>query len=441
MNEVGLLELGEGKIFHAGYRVVRCIKAGGMGAVYEVVHIETRRRRALKVMLPSLVSDPDARARFTLEATITADVESEHLVEIFDAGIDAETGAPFLVMELLKGEDLGDVLKRRGRIPPNEALLLLRQVAFALDRTHAAGIVHRDLKPENLFVTRRDDGSARLRVLDFGIAKLRARSHESARTTCNFGTPRYMSPEQVRGDGTIDHRADLCSLGHIAYALIVGETYWEREASDSPWSLLMKITQGATEPASSRAQRHGVALPAGFDAWFAKATALAPHDRFDSASALVEALTQVLGEEPLQQTIPMAPRPASALRSAGAVVAGSVLAAGGVLGIVRAQSTTDRADAGIHDERTAAPPLPRFPSSTQAPVVDAPTSAPMPATAAPPGLTAPPHALPAPTQTPIVRAPISAPVPATAARPAHPVVSAASKPTGPTLPDGVDAER
>src|SRR3954447_18211671 len=99
--------------FHGRYEVVRCIRAGGMGAVYEVIHQETRRRHALKVMLPSIVADPELRARFKLEATITADIESEHIVETFDAGIDAETGAPFLVMELLKGEELSTILEAR----------------------------------------------------------------------------------------------------------------------------------------------------------------------------------------------------------------------------------------------------------------------------------------------------------------------------------------
>src|SRR5260221_10872929 len=98
-----LAVLSPGSVFHGRYEIVRCINAGGMGAVYEVIHLETRRRRALKTMLPSIVADPDLRARFRREATVTADVESEHIVEVFDAGVDADTDMPFLVMELLKG--------------------------------------------------------------------------------------------------------------------------------------------------------------------------------------------------------------------------------------------------------------------------------------------------------------------------------------------------
>src|SRR4051812_166825 len=158
-------ELRAGEVFDDAYRVVRRIKAGGMGAIYEVVHLGTRRRRALKVLLPALVADAAQRERFTREATVTAEVKSEHLVEVFDAGIDAATEMPFLVMELLQGEDLGELLARRGRLEPGEVVDLLGQAARALDKTHAAGVVHRDLKPGNVFVSRRDDGSPWVKLL------------------------------------------------------------------------------------------------------------------------------------------------------------------------------------------------------------------------------------------------------------------------------------
>ena len=112
-----------------------------MGAVFEVVHVETQRRRALKVMLPELLANRQLRERFQMEARITANVESEYIVDVFDAGIDAATGMPFLVMELLNGEDLAKVLERTGPIPVPQVLEYLRQVGSALDKTHAAGIV------------------------------------------------------------------------------------------------------------------------------------------------------------------------------------------------------------------------------------------------------------------------------------------------------------
>ncbi|MRG94155.1 serine/threonine protein kinase [Polyangium spumosum] len=291
--------LAPGKIFHGHYEVVRCVSTGAMGAVYEVIDQKTHRRRALKVMLPGLVGSAEMRERFKLEATITADIVSEHIVETFDADVDAATGAPFLVMELLRGDDLANVLGDRGKLTPPEIVLILSQAARALDKTHAAGIVHRDLKPENIFITYRDDGTPRIKLLDFGIAKVLASGQHAGmkQQTINLGTPPYMSPEQIMGEGTIDHRADLYALAHIAYALLVGEPYWLEESRtlESLYTLLLKIVEGAKEPATARARRYGVALPPAFDAWFTQATWPRPQGRFTKASELVLALANVLG--------------------------------------------------------------------------------------------------------------------------------------------------
>src|SRR5579859_6760331 len=167
-----LQQLRPGDTFAGRYRVVRLIRAGGMGAVYEVEDASTRRRRALKIMHPSLVQSADSRARFQREVFIGAELETEHVVEVIDAGLDPQSQMPFLTMELLKGEELGDRLGRVGRMPPQEVVDILAQVARALDKAHAKGIVHRDLKPENVYLTFREDGSVRAKILDFGIAKL-----------------------------------------------------------------------------------------------------------------------------------------------------------------------------------------------------------------------------------------------------------------------------
>jgi serine/threonine-protein kinase len=288
--------LSPGVVFHGRYEVVRVIKSGGMGSVYEVVDRKTRRRRALKLMLPELVRDADLHQRFRLEAVITADVESEHIVETFDADVDPETGAPFLVMELLSGTDLGGLLESGGPLAAPAVVEYLRQTSLALDKTHAAGIVHRDLKPENLFVSRADDGSARLKILDFGIAKVVERGHD-AKTTRTLGTPLYMAPEQIRGDGTIGAPADLYALGHIAYALLTGAAYWEPEARATPsaYALLAQVLQGARQAPTVRAAESGVKLPVAFDAWFATATALEPDHRFGGAWRQLEALAEALG--------------------------------------------------------------------------------------------------------------------------------------------------
>ncbi len=298
---VAAFALRPGDVFHGRYTIVRCIASGGMGAVYEAVHAGTRRKCALKAMLPSLVADADLRARFQTEATIAAQIASEHIVDVLDAGIDAATGTPFLVMELLVGEELCDRIVLRGAMPPAEALELLRQAALALERTHAAGIIHRDLKPENFFIAVREDGSARLKILDFGIAKVVAESAHGSKQTGTMGTPLYMPPEQVDGTGVITFQADLYAFAQVTYAMLTGESYFEEDLrkAGGVFGLLTRVMAGPSEPASQRARRRrNVILPPAFDAWFTKATARRPQDRFPSAAAQVAALAEALGLPP-----------------------------------------------------------------------------------------------------------------------------------------------
>ncbi|KYF77919.1 hypothetical protein BE11_51005, partial [Sorangium cellulosum] len=284
--------------FRDRYQVVRVIKAGGMGAVYEVMDDVTATRRALKVMLPSLLDSEELRARFALEARITGIIESDHIVRTSDAGVDDETGTPFIVMELLRGEELGSLIKKRGALPAEDVAIYLFQAALALDKTHAAGIVHRDLKPDNLFVTVRDDGSPCVKILDFGIAKVIEQHHASTLTRQMLGTPVYMAPEQIRAERNIGPRVDIYALGQVAYALLVGETYWSQEAEviPSPYLLASELLRGATEAPSARAaRRRSASLPDAFDGWFFKATALRADDRFERASVAVSALADALG--------------------------------------------------------------------------------------------------------------------------------------------------
>jgi len=294
--------LSAGDVFAKAYEIVRPISAGGMGVVYEVIHLGTRRRRALKVMLAHIVSDPRMRERFSLEAVVTADIESESLTEIFDAGIDAESDCPYLVMELLRGEDLGARLKRRERTPADETLLMMDQVCRALEKTHAKGVIHRDLKPDNLFVTVREDGSRRVKILDFGIAKLVKQDTTGGpqATTKTFGTPYYMAREQITGESAlISPGSDLYAIAHIVFALLTGRPYFEDEAratDGNVLALLMAVGRGATEAASERALRRGVELPKAFDAWFARATAIKPTDRFGTARLFMDGLREALRE-------------------------------------------------------------------------------------------------------------------------------------------------
>ncbi|MFO0615920.1 MAG: protein kinase [Polyangiaceae bacterium] len=296
-------------LFQGRYRVVRALKTGGMGEVYEVVDERTRGRRALKVLKSSLLENADQRARFAQEASVTGEVESEHLVRIFDAGMEGD--APFLVMELLDGEELDDALARRA-MTVDETLLVLSQMASALEKTHEKRIIHRDIKPANVFLVRREDGSTSVRILDFGIAKVSGGDVE--KKTRALGTPLYMAPEQILGRGDISVRADLYALGHLAYVMLVGEPYWLEDATahDSLLPALKQVIAGAVEPASARAlRRKGVRLPSGFDAWFRRAVAADPASRFESARAEVAALAEIL-RAPASVAAPAPLRPATA---------------------------------------------------------------------------------------------------------------------------------
>jgi serine/threonine protein kinase len=283
----GLDQLKEGDLFAGRYRVVRPIGRGGFGALYEVTDERTRGKRALKVLLPGALTSSDLRARFTREAQLTGAIEGDHVVRVLDASATDEL--PYIVMELLTGEDLEATLKRDGRLAPAAALVLLAQAARGLDRTHATGVVHRDIKPENLYVTRREDGSPCLKLVDFGLAKVSA--PKGAPTTRVIGTPLYMAPEQVRGDGDVSPRADLYGLAQVAYSLLVGEPYFAVEVEQGVLALMVHICRGGQERATERAsRRRRVALPPAFDGWFAKATALDPRERFGSALEQIDAL-------------------------------------------------------------------------------------------------------------------------------------------------------
>jgi serine/threonine-protein kinase len=316
MNQPKPAALPANMLFHERYRIVRSISDGGMGAVYEIRDERTRPPRALKVMLPSLVADPRMRERFALEAQVTGSIESDHLVRVSDAGVDEATGIPFIVMDLLRGRDVKALIKEQGKLGPEDVVLFLTQVARALDKTHAAGIVHRDLKPENLFVTQRDDGSPCVRILDFGVAKVLT-PDETTQAIQTVGTPLYMSPEQIRGQKPAP-AIDIWALGMIAYSMLVGESYWEEEKTQvqAAFELYLRIVHGPQEAPSTRAmRRRGVFLAAAFDAWFARAAAVSPANRFERATVAVAALAQALGVR-AQSAATLAPAPSNADASA-----------------------------------------------------------------------------------------------------------------------------
>ncbi len=185
-------QLSPGTVFAKDYRIVRALAEGGMGAVYVAEQLSTGKERALKVLLPRVLDDARNRESFALEARVGARIESDHVVEVVGAGVDEASGAPWLAMELLKGESLRELVTRRGALPRDEVRALFDHLGDALSKAHAAGIVHRDLKPENLFVaaSRIKGVPFVLKVLDFGIARLIAHDRTAATATRTIPFPR-----------------------------------------------------------------------------------------------------------------------------------------------------------------------------------------------------------------------------------------------------------
>ena len=237
------------------YQIVRQLGKGGMGALYEARHLGTGRRVAVKVILTeALAQSADIVARFQREARASGAIESEHVAQVLDAGVDAATGSPYMVMELLKGEDMQQLIQRVGPLAPELALRLLAHACLGLRRAHEAGIIHRDIKSANLFVARRDSGDAIVKILDFGIAKVRpdqlsqsqSGGHGLTRTGSMMGSPLYMSPEQALGLKTLDHRTDIWSLGVVLYEALCGKT--PHGDCDTIGQLLIAITSQQIAP-------------------------------------------------------------------------------------------------------------------------------------------------------------------------------------------------
>jgi serine/threonine-protein kinase len=256
-----------------------------MGTVYAIDHELTRHKRALKLLHPAVQNIPDIVRRFLNEASAAGRAGNPHLVETFDAGTMA-TGEPYVVMELLEGETLGAVLHRERVLDPSLAAELVAQAAEGIDAAHRAGIIHRDLKPENLFVTKRDGGPF-IKIMDFGVSKFATASSGGVRGTqagMVYGSPAYMSPEQLTGETTVDGRTDVFALGVVLFECLTGALPFDGPTIEV---LMVKILQGDMPPVESL--RPG--LPPALVEVVRHSLAPNRDERIPNARALAEALT------------------------------------------------------------------------------------------------------------------------------------------------------
>ncbi|MEM9193232.1 MAG: serine/threonine-protein kinase [Myxococcota bacterium] len=227
-----------GLVVEGKYEIVRKLGEGGMGAVYEARRRVIDRRVAIKTLHAHLASHEDVVRRFLNEARAVNEIGHENILEIYDFG-QFEDGAPFLVMELLEGEDLSELVDRVGPLSLGRAARIVRQVCDALSATHRKNIVHRDLKPENVFLTQNRARPDFVKVLDFGVSKFRGQeSHLRTKTGVAVGTPYFMAPEQARGKSDLDHRADIYALGVLLYNVLTNDYPFVAESQPE---LLVKI--------------------------------------------------------------------------------------------------------------------------------------------------------------------------------------------------------
>jgi serine/threonine-protein kinase len=266
-----------------------------MGSVFEAEHTGTGRRVALKMInVRDITSNELLVSRFHREAKAAGAVDTQHITQVLDTGTDSSTGMPYMVMEFLAGEDLQNTFKRLGPIAPDLALRLVAQACLGLQKAHEGRVVHRDIKPANLFLAHRDAGERIVKLLDFGIAKMKlehANDIEGAgltRTGNMLGSPLYMSPEQARGAKDVDHRTDIWSLGAVLYQALTGRTPYEHHTTLV--TLLVGITSEAPPPVQD------------FAPWVSSEIAAIVHgalkhdlnERFQSAAAMFQAIRSLL---------------------------------------------------------------------------------------------------------------------------------------------------
>jgi len=276
------------------FRLVRRLGKGGIGTVFLAEQCAAGNRPvALKVLNRKLLSDPDFLLRFQSEAGSTGRIQHPNVVTIYESA-QGDDGTPYIAMEFLEGESLREVLKRRGALPLPEVMEILQQVAGGLNAAHNVGIIHRDLKPDNIFLTHGDEGELVVKVVDFGIARLRE-SAMHPQTGTVLGTPAYMSSEQAWGmrSDELDARSDVYSLGVIVYEMLTGRLPFH---SDTPFGCLCKHM--LEEPPPFRAVARGLDVPPQVEAVVMKALKKERGERYQSAMEFAHAFVAAVLPSP-----------------------------------------------------------------------------------------------------------------------------------------------
>jgi eukaryotic-like serine/threonine-protein kinase len=273
-----------GDVVAGKYRVERIIGKGGMGIVVAAKNVKLDQEVALKFLTKNALEVPGVVERFEREARAAARIRCEHVARVLD--VDAlPDGLPYIVMEMMHGDDLRRILVKGGPLPTETAVTYILQACEALAEAHVAGIVHRDLKPANLFLATRPSGEPIIKVLDFGISKatLSDTDPQLTQTSSLMGTPSYMSPEQMASPKTVDPRSDIWSVGIVLYEMLGGRTPFK---ADTMPELILSIVTRAHEPIRSLRD----SLPPGLAAVVDRCLQKKPRDRYANVAELARAL-------------------------------------------------------------------------------------------------------------------------------------------------------
>lgn len=305
-----------GTVLGGRYRLIELLGQGGMATIYRAHDAQLERDVAVKVLRPEYGRDPDFFARFRQEAQSAASLNHPGVVAVYDYGTDP--AGPYIVMELVDGEDLASILRRTGALPPRQAARLSAQIARAIAAAHERGFIHRDIKPSNVLITR--DGKAK--VTDFGIARAVAEAAMTLPGT-TLGSVHYFSPEQARGEVATE-ASDIYSLGIVLYELLTGRRPWEGDSAAA--IATARLTGPVPSPSAVRA-----GVPPALETITRKALATDPGARFASADAMADALEAYLAGQAAKATGSNA---AAGVGAGAAAALGAVVAAGAVGGIV-----------------------------------------------------------------------------------------------------------